>query len=187
MLVFVMVLFFPQSGFALLDFVGEQAKKATEVAAYADAVADLSSELSPDEDLKTGAVDIRKHSDAAMAQSSKLRYLSRTTKSVLSGPEWSSRRLETNIRSTTEYVRRVKRLAGRVAILGTEGAVALNTTETNLALNEVQKNQQTLILQNEDAKLREIEREQEQARQWNEFSDRQRKIRRNEVTSGKLW
>jgi hypothetical protein len=180
------ILFYPAVGFAFLDFIGDQAKKAVEVAAYTDAVVDLSGEIATDDDVKVGAQDIRRRSEAMRATSSNLRYVSRSTRSVLNGPDWSSRRLETNIRSTTDYIRRVKRLVARAALLGTDGVTAFNTTETNVALNEIQKNQQTLILQNEDAKLREIERESEDRKQWAEFSDRQRRIRKTEAGHGKL-
>lgn len=184
--VFIVILLFPAASMAFLDFIGEQAKKATEVAAYADAVSELSEELIPDESIQNGAKDIQRRSEAVRKESSNLRYVSRSTKSILNGPEWSSRRLENNIRSTTDYVRRFKLLIGRIAILGNEGAIALNTTETNVALNEVQQNQQTLILQNEDARLRELEKESEESRQWAEFSERQRRIRKSEAVSGKL-
>lgn len=184
--VFIVIFLFSSESFAFLDFIGQEAKKATEAAAYADAVVDLASELSPDDELKSGASDIKKRTSAVRAESSQLRYVSNTTRSVVNGPDWSSKRLDSNIRSTTEYVRRVKRLVGRIAILGTDGAIALNTTETNVALNEVQKNQQAIILQNEDEKLREVEREQEEAHSWAQFSDRQRKLRNNEAVNGKL-
>lgn len=183
---FIVVLLYSTSSFAFLDFLGEQAKKATEVAAYADAVSELSEELVPDEDIKEGAKDIQKRSEAVRRKSANLRYVSRSTQSILNGPSWSSHRLDRNIRSTTEYVRRFKRLLGRIAILGNEGAIALNTTETNIALNEVQKNQQAIILQNEEMRLHQLEKENENSRQWTEFSERQRRYRKNESSSGKL-
>jgi hypothetical protein len=62
-------------------------------------------------------------------------------------------------------------------VLGTNGAIALNTTEANLALIQVQKNQQTLIMQNEHRNLREMEKEQEESKQWSMFSESQRKQR----------
>lgn len=184
--VFIVVFLLCSNCFAFLDFIGEQAKKATEVAAYADAASELSEELVPDENIQNGARDVQRRSEAVRKESANLRYVSRSTQTVLNGPDWSSRRLETNIRSTTDYIRRFKRLIGRIAILGNEGAIALNTTETNVALNEVQRNQQTLILQNEDSKLRQLEKENEEHRQWADFSDRQRRIRKSESVNGKL-
>lgn len=186
MFVFVVCFLFSSQSDAFLDFLGDQAKKATEVVAYTDAAAELIDEVSTDDDLSNGMQSVRKRSEVLRSESSNLRYMTRNTKSVLNGPDWSSRRLESNIKNTTDYVRRLKRLLSRIAILGTDGAVALNTTETNVALNEVQKNQQVIILQNEEAKLRDIEKEQEDARQWASFSERQRKLRKSEGSDGKL-
>jgi hypothetical protein len=186
MLSFILVLSSPQTAYAFLDFVGEQSKKAVEVAAYADAATELLTEISPDEDLKAGAKDVKKRSEALRSSSSEIRGLSRSAQNVLKGPDWSSKRLDTNIKSTTDYIRRVKRMLVRVAALGTDGVVALNTTETNFALNEIQKNQQALILQNADEQLRAIEKEKEEAESWDRFSKNQRSFRKNEATSGKL-
>ena len=116
--VFFLVFFFSNSSYAFLDFVGEQAKKAVELAAYVDAAAELSSEVAPDKDLEDGAKDIQKRAEVLRSESSNARYLSRSTQSVLKGPDWSSRRLETNIRATTDYIRRLKRLLIRAAALG---------------------------------------------------------------------
>ena len=177
---------FSVPSFAFLDFIGEQAKKAVEVAAYVDAASELASEVSPDKDLENGAKDLQKRSEALRSEASNIRYLSRSTQTILKGPDWSSKRLETSIRSTTDYIRRLKRLLVRAAALGTDGAVALNTTETNVALNEVQKNQQAMIMQNADAQLRDMEREHEESRQWTAFSQQQRKLRNIEADRGKL-
>lgn len=186
MFVFCIVFLFSVPSFAFLDFIGEQAKKAVEVAAYVDAAAELASEVSPDKDLENGAKDLQRRSEALRSDASNIRYMSRSTQTILKGPDWSSKRLETNIRSTTDYIRRLKRLLIRAAALGTDGAIALNTTETNVALNEVQKNQQAMIMQNADAQLRDMEREQEESRQWTAFSNQQRKLRNKEADRGKL-
>ncbi|MFP5519665.1 MAG: hypothetical protein ACLGGX_07155 [Bdellovibrionia bacterium] len=186
MFVFCIVFLFSVPSFAFLDFIGEQAKKAVEVAAYVDAASELASEVAPDKDLENGAKDLQKRSEALRSDASNIRYMSRSTQTILKGPDWSSRRLETNIRSTTDYIRRLKRLLIRAAALGTDGAIALNTTETNVALNEVQKNQQAMIMQNADAQLRDMEREQEESRQWTAFSNQQRKLRNKEADRGKL-
>lgn len=184
----VIILLFSTSStcFAFLNFVGEQAKKAVELAAYVDAAAELAGEVVPDKDLEIAAKDIQRRSEMLRSEASNARYLSRSTQAVLKGPDWSSKRLETNIRSTTDYIRRLKNLLIRAAALGTDGAIALNTTETNVALNEVQKNQQTMIMQNADFRLREMERENEEGRQWTAFSEQQRKMRNSEVNRGKL-
>lgn len=183
---FIVIFLLPMQSYGFLDFLGEQAKKAAEAAAYADAVSELAGEIAPDGTIKEGADDIKKRAEKLRSEASELRYLTRTSQQVLLGPDWSSKRLETNIRNTTDYVRKLKRLIARIALLGTDGATALNTTETNVALNEVQKNQQALLLQNEDSKIRALEKEHEESKQWAEFSASQRKIRNKEVKSGKF-
>lgn len=180
------VLLFPISTLAFLDFVGDQTKKAIEVAAYADAVTDLVEEINPDSELQAGSRDIQKRSDRLRNSLHEVGSFTRATQSVLEGPDWSSERLETNIRATTNYIRRLKRLLLRVAALGTDGVIALNTTETNVALNEIQKNQQALIMQNASLQIHEMEKEQEDRKQWAQFSDQQKKLRRQEVKRGKL-
>lgn len=186
MFVFCLVFLFALPSYGFLDFIGEQTKKAVELTAYVDAVAELTSEISPDQDLENAAKNIQKRADALRSETSNLRYLSQSTQNLLKGPDWSSRRLETNIRSTTDYIRRFKNLIFRAAALGTDGAIALNTTETNIALNEVQKNQQTLIMQNAESQIRDMEREHEEAKQWSAFSLKQRQVRNQEAVNGKL-
>ncbi len=186
MFVLLLILLISSPSYAFLDFIGEQAKKAKEVAAYVDAASDLAREVTPDQDLEKSAKDIQRRAEVLRSEASDLSYLSRSTQSILKGPDWSSRRLETNIRSTTDYIRRLKRILSQAIALGTDGVVALNTTETNVALNEVQKNQQALIMQNSELQLREMEREQEEAKRWSDFSARQRKLRNGSEISGKL-
>ena len=84
---FVVVFLFSSKSYAFLDFLGEQAKKATEVAAYVDAVSELSQELAPDEDIQAGAKDVQRRSEAVRRESANPRYVSRSTQSVLNGPD----------------------------------------------------------------------------------------------------
>lgn len=186
MLIAVIILLFSLNSFAFLDFIGDQTKKAMEVGVYIDSASELVSEMIPDEDLETGAKDIQKRTNKLRSESGNINYLTRSTQTLLKGPEWSSKRIDTNMRSTTDYIRKLKRLIARAAALGNDGVVALNTTETNIALNEVQKNQQALIMQNSDSQLRLIEREHEEAQQWSNFSEQQRKLRNSKVADGKL-
>lgn len=186
MFIIIVVLLVPLQSQAFLDFIGNQAKEAIEAAAYVDAVADLSSEISTDSDLKNASKELAKRADALRSEAYNVKSLSQSTKAVLNGPDWSSKRLETNIRNTTDYIRRMKRLVSKISALGLTGATALNGTETNVALNEVQKNQQTMILQNEDAKIRDLEKETEESKQWTEFSNNQKNLRKGEAVSGKF-
>ena len=173
----IILLFLGNRAYAFLDFVGEQAKQAVEVATYIDAAAELAQEISPDKDLEEGARQIRRRAEDLRSSAAQMKSLSEATRAVLKGPDWSSRRLDTNIRATTDYIRRLKRLLSRAVALGMPGTIALNTTETNVALVEVQKNQQALIMQNADRNLRDMEKEREEVSQWSSFSQKQRSIR----------
>lgn len=172
--------------YAFLDFIGTQAKQAVEVAAYTDAAVDLALELTPDDDIKEGVQNLKKRSEMLRSRSSDVESLGTSVKSIMEGPDWTSKRLDTNIRSTSNYVKRFKKILLKAAALGSQGTTALNTAETNAALNEVQKNQQAMILQNEDKKLRDLEREHEETKQWDQFSKNQRRLRSREVYGGKL-
>lgn len=82
-----------------------------------------------------------------------------------------------NIRSTTSYVNRLKRVILRISALGLDGATAINTFETNTSLVEVIKNQQRSLLlqqQREVAKAKQIE---EDKGNWNNFVKRERSVR----------
>lgn len=181
----IIVLLIPVRSVAFLNFIGDQAKKAVEVAAYTDAVNDLVSEISPSSELAENANSLNLRAESLRREARSLNYITRSTKEALSGPNWTSKRLDHNIRATTEYIKRLKRLLAKISLLGTEGATALSVTETNAALNEVQKNQQVLIMQNEEMKLREISKEQESAKSWSDFSLNQKSIRERKAISGK--
>ena len=142
-----------------------------------EALLDLAGEVSDSETIKENSKEIRIRTNRLKSETKNLGYISNTTHSLLSGPDWSSKRIDKNIRATTSYIKRLKRVIARVALLGTSGAIALNTAETNVALNAVQKNQQTLMLQNQDYMLRSLEREKESANQWSSFINSQREIR----------
>jgi hypothetical protein len=167
----------PLHSYAFLDFLGGQAAKIAEAMAYTDAVSEVLSEVSNDKTMKEGSDDLKRRTQALNQELLNIEGVSYETKSIFSGPAWSSKRLDANIRSTTDYVRRVKRLLAHVALLGTQGATAFNTAETNMALNEVQKNQQAMILQTEDQRMRNLEKESRETKIWNDFSIKQRNFR----------
>jgi hypothetical protein len=171
---------------AFLDFIGQQARDAAAAAAYADAVTELAGEISPDGELTTGAKDISARADKLRRDTDNLKTLSQSTQNILMGPDWSSKRLDANIRSTSDYVKKIKRVIARIAFLGTPGVTALNGTEANISLMEIQKNQQAMILQTEDSKLRLIEKEHEENKSWMEFSQKQRLLRGSGESNGSV-
>lgn len=182
---FILIFIFPSSSSAFLSFIGDKTKEAIEVAAYADAVSEMLEEIDPDSTLSLGAKDLQRRSEKLRTEARRINQINSQTKRILNGPDWSSRRLDSNIRSTTNYIKRLKRYSAQVTALGVGGTTALNTAETNLALNEIQKNQQAILLQNEDSKIRELEKEQEHLKKWNEFSKSQRELRKQQGFYGK--
>lgn len=183
--VVILLLLIPNSAFAIFDFIGNQAQRAMEISAYVSTASDLVKEVSGNNDVEAGAKDVRKRTEALRKSNETIKHMSETSKSILLGPNWTSKRLDENIRSTTNYVKRIKSIIAKSAMLGTSGLTALNSTESNISLNEIQKNQQTLILQNEDARLRQMERENEEISKWHRFSVNQRNLRENKAR-GKL-
>lgn len=174
---FLIVLILSPKAYAIFDFIGTQVKKGAELGSYADSVKSLSDELNSNSDLDIGLRNIRDRSSRLSAELKNMNDISDSSKNILRGPDWSKNRLDENIRATSDYVSRFKRMVIKIAALGTEGAIALNTTETNVALNEMQKNQQALILQNEDEKLRKLENEIEEKKSWQNFVSNQKAAR----------
>lgn len=184
MLISLVFLFYSQQSNAMMDFLGEQAKEASEVAAYTDALIDLAGEITDSESLEENSKEYKKRIGYLKSEISNVSYLSSTSKNLLNGPDWSSHRIDENIKATTNYIKRFKRIIARAAILGTDGATALNTAETNVALNEIQKNQQTIMLQNQDFMLRSLEKEKEEASKWNNFVKNQKEARSQNSVGG---
>ncbi len=159
---------------AQLDFLLEKSVDIAKTAAIADSAADLIGELDPESELKVGLESVRNTQDNLAADAASARYLSAETRSLLMGPRWSQNRLENNIRQTTSYVRRAKRMLVLLAALGPEGVSASAGIETAASLNEIQKNQQVMILQNSQLLNRQLSKEVEEANVWTRFVDKQR-------------
>jgi hypothetical protein len=105
-------------------------------------------------------------------------YLSQNTKSVLSGPNLTSRRLDQNIRQTARYIKRSKDLAKKVAILGTNGVAAMSAIESNERLDEIRKNQATQLALDANYQQMQMRKEINESKKWESFIADQRAIRR---------
>lgn len=171
------ILCLSQNSYAILDFLASQAKDTAQAVAFADAASDLIREVSPNDELKQKSSELGERAEKIASVSRELNYIDGSMNDMIHGPQWTSRRVDENIRTTSDYVRRLKHLIAEATVLGTQGSIALNTTETNLALNEVQRNQQTMILQNEDQRLSSAEKDVRDRKEWNDFLLNQKKIR----------
>ena len=166
----------PAMGF--LDFIGEKADDAVKSAAYVDAVAELTNELDESSPINQTAQDLKRRTERLRTQVSEVYYASDDFKSLLEGPDWSSESLEQNIRYTSRYIRRAKRLLVQLGLVGTDVATAMNTAETNSALNEMLKNQQTQILLQKEERIDHLEKELRREKEWQKFIVRERQKRR---------
>ena len=172
------VLLGSSKAFGFLDFIGEKADDAVKSAAYVDAVAELTNELDERSPINQTAQDLKRRTEQLRTQMSEVYYATDDFKSLLEGPDWSSESLEQNIRYTSRYIRRAKRLLVQLGLIGTDVATAMNTAETNSALNEMLKNQQTQILLQKEERIDQLERELRREREWKDFIGRERQKRR---------
>ena len=169
--------FLSRPSHAFLDFIGEKADDAVKSAVYVDAVAELTNELDENSPINERAQDLRRRTQRLKGEVSDVYYAADDFRSLLDGPDWSSASLEQNIRYTSRYIRRAKRLLVRLGLVGTDVATAMNTAETNSALNEMLKNQQTQILLQKEERIDELERELKREKEWKEFIARERQRR----------
>jgi hypothetical protein len=162
---------------AFLDTLAQSAKETAKAAAYTEAVSELANELDDKSPVAAAALDLARRTEKLKTDVTSVYYASEEFKSLLQGPDWSSEHLDENIRYTTRYIRRAKRLFVQLGLLGTDVATAMNTAETNSALNEMLKNQQTQILLQKEHEVDSAEKEVSKEKQWNSFIDQERKNR----------
>ena len=171
----------PETSFAILDFVGQAAKDAAKSAAYVDAVGELANELTDSSEVSEGARALNERMTKIKTETQNVYFVSTEFKSLLEGPDWSSRQLDQNIRYTSRYVSRLKKLLVTLGMVGTDVATAMNTAETNGALKEVLKNQQAQLLMQKEDKVERMESEMNEKKTWDEFISNERSTRSGEI------
>lgn len=170
----ILCLVYCSNGHALFDFLAEEGKELSEVAAYTAALSDLITEIQPDSEMSEHSKNLNNRIQNLHSEYSKTRRVGRDSQSILSGPDMSNRRVSDNIVSLTRYIKRVKRLMATLGLLGTQGSIAINTAETNHHLTEIQKNQQTQLLLMAEAQIKIAEDEMEQRKRWDQFFESER-------------
>lgn len=175
-LIFSIFFGFVDASHAFLDFLGKKADDALSVATYADSVGDLLNEFDGTTSAVSESRQLSEKLHSIANTSNEIRDIGESSRILLRGPNWTSERLDENIRSTTDFIRRAKNTLLRIKALGPQGITAVNTFQTNMALNEIQKNQQLLIYQNEKRNLSEAQKEIEQKVKWMEFMNAQKKF-----------
>ncbi len=79
-------------------------------AIYGDTIAELIKEVAPESGLEKSAHNGRLHASKLSQEAQNLYYIGEDTRSILSGPDIGSDSLEQNIKSTTNYINKLKSL-----------------------------------------------------------------------------
>lgn len=140
-LVFIFLILSSSNCYAFMDFISKKSEDLAKTGLYADAVEDLLTEVTPDTDLQRVAQENQIRTSKITNDAQNLAYLSDDTKSILEGPNLGHESLDENIRASSNYVRKIKSLVAKLAVLGTDGFTALNTLQTNQTLEQIRKNQ----------------------------------------------
>lgn len=167
----------PRTSLAVLDFLASRAEEAAKTSMYMDAVYDLFSEVVPDSSMERVSRELRDENQKLSSEMYDLHFLGEDIKGLLDGPDVVGPRLDENLRSTTNYLRRGKRVAMQLALLGSNGLTAMNGLQTNATLLEIQKNQATLIAQNQKKEIYQARQEIKDSRDWQNFVKKQRNYR----------
>ena len=161
-----------------MDYLAKKSDDVLKTALYADAIADLIVEVTPDTELEKRAKSTRDFAFKVNQDMKNMYYIGEDTKSVLNGPDLSNESLETNIRASTNYIRKVKRLTLKLAALGTDGFTALNALQTNETLEQIRKNQAMEIAIAQNQAQKQIVKEALEDAKMKNFIAKQRAIRR---------
>lgn len=164
--------------FAVLDFLMKKSEDLVKVSLYSDAIVDLLQEVAPDTSLKKSVQDGRNQTSKMSQEAQNLYYVGEDTRSVLSGPDLGSESLEQNIRSSSDYLKKLKSLGLKAAILGTDGVTALSTIQTNQTLEQIRKNQATEIAMQQKLQQRQVRKAAVEEAKMHNFILEQRAIRK---------
>ncbi len=162
---------------AFLDFMAKKSEELAKSAMYADAIAELTYEIAPDSALEKGAKQSREDSEKMRQDVQNLYYVGEDAKSIVQGPDLGSENLETNIRASTSYIRKVKSLSLKIAALGSDGLTALNTLQTNQTLEQIRKNQAAEIAISQSYNQKKLRKDALEDSKMRGFIARQRAIR----------
>ena len=137
-------------------------------AAIGESALDLLSEVTNDAETQKSNEELRAKIQGITKTAQDSSYTGEDIQDLISPINFSSQRVEQNIRQTISYVRRLKRVLLKLGVMSPQGVTAVNTAETNVSLSQVNQNLTTLMLQNawrdaseKQAKLSEEKRAQD--------------------------
>jgi hypothetical protein len=173
-LVLLFVTVFSWNSFAILDFLAEEGKDASELIAYSTALSDLIMELDSESSAKEHSKNLNHRIRRLDSEIKSTKSINQNATNLLEGPKLTHGRVVENINSLTRYIQRLKALMVALGALGTQGAIAINTADTNRHLFEIQKNQQTQLLMLAESQVQEAERSVAQRRKWDSFLSKEK-------------
>lgn len=175
-LIFVTLLLSSRSN-AFLDSIAESAKDLAEAAAVSGAVTEMIDEIDPDSAPVEENRRVQEDYQRIQQEINQAKYLDNESKEIMRGPNLTSKRLSANIKFTTQFIRRTKRLLTTVGLISPEVTTAVNTAQTNTQMNEVLQNQQTMILLQQQQINEQKQKELAERKSWEDFISSQRAIR----------
>lgn len=140
-IVFLNILFVVLDAHAFLDYSAALAADMAKTSMYVDAINDLTKEVVPDSELAQSAKESRDQAIEYHQEAQNLIYVGKDASSVLSGPDFSDKNLETNLRATTSYIQKLKNLGLKMSLLGTNGFTAFSALQANETLEQIRRNQ----------------------------------------------
>jgi hypothetical protein len=163
---------------AFTDFMMKKADDLAKVGVYTDAISELIGEIAPDTNLQRSAVQTRDASRKIHQEAQGLIYVGTDAKSLLLGPDIGSDSLEQNLRSSTEYINKMKSFLAKLALLGTDGVTALSTIQTNQTLEQIRKNQATEMAMNQETQQYQLKKQALEDSKMRSFIIKQRATRK---------
>lgn len=184
-IVFINILFVVFDAQAFLDYSAALAADMAKISMYTDAINDLTKEVVPDSELAQSAKESRDQTMKFHQEAQNLIYVGKDASSVLAGPDFSDKNLESNIRATTNYIQKLKSLTAKMALLGTNGFTALNTLQTNETLEQIRRNQATEIALSKQYTQSKMKKEALEDSKMRSFIIEQRALRKASIGQNK--
>lgn len=162
---------------AFLDFLVDHVEKIAETSAMIDAASDLLDQVDENNSLSRSLDSVQNSTQVLESDIRELHYLPGEVSTFLNESQWVNGRLDQNIKKTSFFIRQGKNLLLKATLLGNDGVTAVNGIQTNVSLNEIQKNQQTLIAQNQQIMTMRLSEKVKEEKSWTDFINTQRAIR----------
>ena len=157
----------------------DEAKKVGQAVGYVDAVSDLLEQFRGTDDATIALREVQGQAQRFKTMFNETIYVGREYEALTKGPKWHKKNLEQDIRSTTQYVKRLNRFVAKAALLGSEWSAVLGIHEVNNGVQKLTSLQRQIFAQQTMRHLDEKAIELKEKKQWEALIERER-IRRQE-------